>query len=339
MNQTNKRRLCIAFGVIAIIVIALAFAPHIAFAQTENSISPQADFSKYFSGGNGSEADPYLITNQAELNNIRYTVEYDEDDGDSCYKSFKLVNDIRITTREWLPVEGAFWGTFDGNNKTIYNMKLVRGKNTECGFMEYNYGEIKDLNFDGAAISNSESSVTANFGIVAGVNHGLITNCKVTNSNVAVTSYNANVGGIAGCTYAGRVFLCDSSAVITGSGNIGGIVGLSYGGNIHESINRGTITYLYNTQNGCAAGIVGKAIKSTILKKCINFGNIVYGSPKKSGDSSIFPCMAQIVGWLQEGTTTDCSMNANTDYSNLYKGLFVNQLVYCSTGEIGRRGQ
>lgn len=337
MTKQIKRKLYLICSIIMAVAVILGVAPQFAFAS-----STEDPYAKYFSGGDGSASNPYLITDYEQLENIKHTYDYDYDEGGiyCTYKSFKLVNDITITS-DWVPIDGEFYGTLDGNGKTIHNLNLILGSGSKCGLFADNAGTIKNLSFKNASITNSEKEKSANFGIVAGINNGTISNCTVYSScKINVDSCNANVGGIAGASYYGGIYGCINYANITGQGNIGGIVGYSFGTHSYNCKNWGTITYMYYRQNGCAAGIIGKAENNTYIELCTNYGSIVYGSPMKVGDNSIKPCMAQIVGWAVSATCDSCAFSANkTNYDNLYKGLFINQKEYCSEGEVGRKGK
>ena len=210
MTKGIKRRLSVITTLIALVAIIICVVPQFAFASSQED-----KYAKYFSGGDGNPDNPYLITSAIELNNIRHTFEYSNASSEKgSAKSFKLVNNITITDSSWLPIEGKFTGKINGNNKTIYNLKpLIPNANSStvvnCGFLEENEGEIRDLNFASGVIEyNVGLSITANIGIIAGRNSGLISNCRVDNYNLTVNSNEANVGGLVGCSDYGIVSNC-----------------------------------------------------------------------------------------------------------------------------------
>lgn len=339
--MTNLKRKSI-YIVISVLIAALmlGFALQMVFANSAMQAEALAltDISSYFGGGDGSEANPYLITNEAELGHINDTIIFEDDFYyvDCC---FKLVNDIFITKSNWTPVEGYFRGKFDGNHKTIYNMKINAATNRNYGFFEsLEVGTVENLNFENAIITNNTNSdVIVNMGIIAGTNNGHIINCNVKRSKItAQYAYNAGIGGICGYTYCGEVTDCESSVDIIGAGQVGGITGFSFSGNIIHCQNNGTISYMYNVQNGCAGGIVGEAKQFSYISDNMNYGVIKYGSPA-SNNKKIQPCMAQIVGLLGDSTASNNIYCGSTDYTNLKKlFLSTNQKLYCSVGEIGR---
>ena len=121
-------------------------------------------------------------------------------------KTFMLLEDINLANPSielpnvtWTPIgaTGKFEGTFDGNGKTIYGLKVVaKGKASAGLFANAKY--VKNVTVDGAEITGQYKT-----GVIVG--DGLcsrIDNCHVINSTVTVTPYNQdeanNVGGIVG---------------------------------------------------------------------------------------------------------------------------------------------
>lgn len=101
-----------------------------------------------FAGGSGTEADPYQITDGAQLAKIAKDVE-----NGTVYKDayFRLENDIDLSAHRWNPIgvykwyEGGatenktFAGFLDGNGKTIKGLIVdERTEKKQCGtFWEY----------------------------------------------------------------------------------------------------------------------------------------------------------------------------------------------------------
>ncbi len=314
----------------AVILVAV---PQFAFAEAE------PDFSGYFSGGDGSADNPFLIADEVQLRHIEYTKILDKDD-EFYYidYSFKLVNDI-VLTNQWLPITSYFRGIFDGNNKTIFNMSFYATNYGEYyGFFSNinQNGIVKNINFSGAKIESrlQDNSTVVFAGIIAGKNNGKIQDCTVTNSYIVIDSYVSSAGGIAGVLYSGIIVNCSSYVDVTGTGKIGGIVGTAtVYATINDCRNSGTITYKYDTVNGCAGGIAGELILFANITDCINYGKIVYGSAKNVS-SKIKPYMAQIVGLCNKSSVINCDVKGSTDYTKLCS-IVPKQTTYCSVGAIG----
>lgn len=79
-----------------------------------------------YSGGDGTEANPYKISSADELASLSELV-----NGGQNYegKYFKLTEDIDLKGREWKPIgkeygDGSFSGSFDGGGHSISNMNV-----------------------------------------------------------------------------------------------------------------------------------------------------------------------------------------------------------------------
>lgn len=229
--------------------------------------------------GSGTKQDPYLVSTEQDLNDIRNDV----------FAYYKLTNDIYLT-EEWTPIP-SFSGSIDGDGYTIFDLYINLPSESGVGFISYlDYGgltlspykdAIKNLNFENANIVGGEST-----GIIAGRVRGEeykfvdyfgnnyssvqpveIVNCKVTGT---VRSSSNGVGGLVGSTHSNvRPTRWDNNPMINlnisdchvnvdiyafGS-NIGGMVGDAREGGIeiYRSSTRGNI---YNA-NQRVGGFVG----------------------------------------------------------------------------------
>ena len=193
---------------------------------------------------------------------------------------------------------------------------------------------VKDLTISELSIAylnpSGYNGIGGFVGGIAGLNYGQIYNCSVSGT-IDVDMYNAGVGGIVGSAFTGTISYCESNVDIYGTGRLGGISGQINGEiSVSNCINSGSINYKFNTQSGCAAGIVGRCING-VVNYNTNNGEIIYFG-EKSDSSSIKPCMAQIVGWLQGGTVVGNKLFGSTDYSKLTSS----QATYCTNDAIGR---
>ena len=172
----------------------------------------------------------YEVTNAAGLRAFAASV-----NGGNSYagKTVKLMNDVDLAGSEWTPIGQsgkAFQGTFDGNDKTISNLKVNGGlENSSVN----NYHGLFGLTTSPAiirnfTIDNAEVSGSLYVGSAVGQAYtGSVSNVRVT-GNVQVRGY-WYVGGIFGNGYA-SVADCsvnvEEGSLISGTGSyIGGIVG------------------------------------------------------------------------------------------------------------------
>ena len=160
-----------------------------------------------FGGGDGSQTNPYLIEDAADLDMVR---SYPD-------KSFKLTENINVGVSPynngagWTPING-FKGYFDGNGKKIYNLYINRPAEDNVGL----FGLLETKN-------RAESFA--------------IKICNLVLENVNVTGHNC-VGALVGDFR----FLCDLnredndeflnniavSGKIVGNKMIGGLLGRCY---------------------------------------------------------------------------------------------------------------
>ena len=203
------------------------------------AMNAQAQFG---GSGSGTESDPYLITNEDELFDVR----------NDLSAHYKLMADLDLT--EWIAEESPkdgwnpignsttpFRGVFDGNYHTIKGLFINRPNISNVGL----FGYIYEATIVNTAIINpiikGNSNVGAFVGLIRLVNENdgyHPTNCKnYVNNNVVIGGKvigNNNVGGIIGgnswvdnyfthgtCYIQGNY----SSISVEGINNVGGIIG------------------------------------------------------------------------------------------------------------------
>ena len=110
-------------------------------------------------------------------------------------KTFVLTDDVDLLDNEWTPIgtkDNIFKGTFDGNGKTIKNLKIT-GYNSNVGLFGVTHdGEIKNF-----TVENAKVSGRLNVGVVAGQPYtSKYTDITVT-GHVEVNGM-AYVGGVGG---------------------------------------------------------------------------------------------------------------------------------------------
>ena len=198
-----------------------------------------------FSGGNGTEKNPYLIETPEQLDAIR----------NNLSASYKLINDIDLefaTQNEkgifynsgygWKAIGTSlnpFEGTLEGNGHSIIDM-YGNGDKYEFGIFGTNKGIIKNL-----GVYNCNLSTYDTVGGIVGVNKGTIQNSYVS----GVIEGSVNVGGITGKNE-GTIQNCYNTASVLGQTCIGGIVG-------KNDLNS-QVTNVYN------AGHVGGSLEETV---------------------------------------------------------------------------
>ena len=236
------------------------------------------------SSGDGSVGNPYKISSAAELawfrdqvNNGRNDICAKIADGVKIIdlKDFCHAKDAATNTEElsWAPIgndSNPFYGTFDGNGKTISNL-YINATSDNTGFFGYaDAGRINNITFDNAKVNSTETNIT---GILAGKAMSCMIDNIKTMANCSVEG-KESVGGIAG--YAeGNIINSENHAKVNGTDIVGGIVGdyaCSYN-SITSCANYGAVT----GSGYCVGGLVGNFVSGTIQNSA-NYGDVTGGN-------------------------------------------------------------
>ncbi len=306
-----------------------------------NSWSGKTSF-EFLSGsqGEGTEEKPYLIKTKAQLMGLSELAAMDmtvpdaegadyAGDYSGCY--FALGANIDLQGVDWIPigfyqdsfemageVSHTFNGFFDGNGKTIKNLKLT-------SFAGYNnvgfFGSVSNANIHDLTIIPVSSSIKGNdrTGVVAGyAENSEIRNVTVKNADISSTGISGGIageisgtvienaicekvmidakggneviyaGGITGVASNSSIIDCEVStgtgttARIQGTGYVGGIVGYQNASNVFNTHVSGTIGGYHSTAIG---GITGKyaAGKIKVARFEGTIGNSQLGSMAREG--------------------------------------------------------
>lgn len=292
------------------------------------------------SQGEGTEEKPYLLKNREQLMGLseltamgmmvpeaegaKYAGDYS-----GCY--FALGANIDLQGVNWIPIGfyqdssemagevlHTFNGFFDGNGKTIKNLKL----NSFAGYNNVGlFGAVSNADIHDLTIIPDSSSIKGNdrTGVVAGYSESSeIRNVTVKNADISSTGISGGiageisgtvienaicekvmidakggneviyVGGIAGVASNSSIVDCQVStgtgttARIQGTGYIGGIVGYQNASNVFNTYVSGTIGGHHSTAIG---GITGKyaAGKIKVARFAGTIGNSQLGSMAREG--------------------------------------------------------
>lgn len=152
-----------------------------------------------FAGGNGTEANPFLIEDAEDLNAIRYHLT----------SRFRLISNINLNIAPyneglgWNPIN-EFAGTLDGDGYIISNLYINRPNNDNIGF----FGIINNKNFtiQNIILNNAYISGRNNVGFIGQHYHNLASyatiNSKINNMYInGVINGNSNIACIIGYNY------------------------------------------------------------------------------------------------------------------------------------------
>jgi Synergist-CTERM protein sorting domain-containing protein len=296
----------------------------IAAAMAVMVIAPANAFS-----GSGTEADPYVIASQTDLQQLAADV-----NGGNSYagKYFMLDNDIALSGA-WTPIgkddEHAFSGEFDGAGNSISNLYISSDVYDYAGL----FGVVSG---DGAAVERLSVSGTVNnskaygdAGLIAGdIEYGTVLGCSV--SGTVTADFAA--GGIAGAARSGTIQ--DSKAdkvTVSATGNssrAGGIVGVDDSDD--ESENQGLVTNCSVTDSKItvgdfsgtsgsanAGGAVGAAWSGSEVSECTVSGTTITGGNSSTSGSEVTSIGVNVGGvvGVAGGSKTeikDCMVTSST---------------------------
>ena len=264
--------------------------------------------------GDGSEQNPFLIENEAQLSHLQQTVTAGEtyqgkyfrmtadlDMGGKQMPSIGHYNDYTTQENPELVRESkVFRGTFDGDFHTIDNLTIV-SNNAEAtlgglGLFSVSYPETRICNLtlgQGVTVEGSEFDNVGGFvGYSAG---GNVENCRILGT---VNGGGMNVGGIVGSV--------EESMTITGCVNAGRLVGHSFAGGIVGYANLSKIQNCYSSAviscplASWGGGILGWAVESTV-NNCYAIG------PVEAEVGSIWmPGKSPICAELEKSSASNC---------------------------------
>lgn len=219
----------------------------------------------------------YQISTEKELHWFASEV-----NGGNTAISAKLLNDIALTTNNWYPIgrKGhGFAGTFDGNGKSITDLKLTSDKD-ETGFFGLltNGGKVKSLSVSGSVIATGDVSQT---GGIAGAMGEVGSKSSITDCTFSGTvTGNIQVGGIIGCVgQHNQVERCANHAAVSGKEDVGGVAGANSYGVMRYCYNTGAVGPDTAKQVG---GIVGNQQNYAEMVACYNTG-VVTGADYVGG--------------------------------------------------------
>ncbi len=222
-----------------------------------------------FTGGSGTQNDPYLIDN---VENLFMMNSYP----DMHFKQTSNIDLKNYTDIDSIGKGGTlFTGTYDGNGKTIKNLTMHRPDAYDSALPEsyyvglFNIGEngvVQNLKIEGASIR-----ATGIAGILAGINQGEIIDCHVEGS-VHVTHNNQGAGGLVG-ENSNIIRDCSAKGDVTGKNELGGLVGKNTCGGTVGSIKDSYADVTVNAYN-CGGGLTGINENNAVIETSFARGDV-----------------------------------------------------------------
>ena len=226
-----------------------------------------------FSGGTGTDEDPFLISTPQQFDNMR--------DSRVAGMSFKVTADIDLTelTDDYEPF--AFSGKLTGDDSE--NLKTIH------------------VNIDKPAANN--------VGLFSEVSDGVqISNLRLTGSVTGGTYVGGFIGlGDEGTSASAKLENCINEAAITGTDTVGGFAGRIYIGThnitLNKLINKGTVKA---DKNG--AGIIAVTKSTLSVTNCANLGTVITTASDGKGSAGIVAWnYGSVSGCYNSGTVSGFS--------------------------------
>ena len=243
-----------------------------------------------FSGGEGTEESPYLISSKEDLLELSDIV--DKDSTDFAGKYFLMTNSIDLkSVSQFTPIgnqlRGAgvenmryFRGYFDGGGYTITGLK----ENYESGLSVGLFGIIYDATIKNLTLASSTVKGSSAVGGLVGLSRGnsTIENCRVA-SDVTVSGAAFVAGICASAFLEGKLTIsqCVNAATVTG-GYAAGVISANQqdGTTIERCGNQGVITV--SSYDG--GGVVALSdYASTNILNCYNTGSVTFDGTQQFG--------------------------------------------------------
>jgi hypothetical protein len=250
--------------------------------------------SAQYSGGSGTQEDPYQISTVADWQTLMNT-------SDDWNKHFILTADLDLKGIMLSPIGNGpktFTGVFDGNGHIISNAVINMPESDYVGMFGY-----VDQNGQLCNIAVQDINITgrnAVGGLVGFFNSGRLDTCYATGS----VSGNGCVGGLVGDN-GGSLIACYAIGSVSGDDNVGGLVGLNFFGNLNACYASGLISG--GKQSG---GLVGGNLGGN-LTACYATGSI-------SGTEAV----GGLVGYNYQGSLSACyAMSSVKTGGNAVGGL------------------
>ena len=208
----------------------------------------------YFESGDGSKADPYVISTEENLRKFAAATVSGKHTTTGNY--YKLGADITLTSA-WTPIHN-FAGSFDGDNHTISGMTIGTEASplnkTEVGFFDNlaANASVQNLNITGAAIYAKTTGKLDN--TAGGVLAGAVKSAKINN-----------------CTVQGSMVSVDAGNFAYTGGLLGKIEGDTY---VTNSIADVPVNAVSTSNAVFAGGLIGNASKSNLVVNCAALGNV-----------------------------------------------------------------
>lgn len=227
-----------------------------------------------FRGGTGTEQDPYLVEDAADL--FMVASHYSGEMYQGVNYSYLQVQDIDLVGENFKPIgdisQGPpFMGNYDGGGYAIKNLSINNETSTGLGLFGMVSGSIlRNIKIVGANIVGTGNN--QRIGLLAGTCDGAnIENCQL-EGNLSSDIETATIGGIAGAAINAELYNCLINAQIEGVGNLRGFSGEGYGCTIVNCLVKSSIKIL--AEGIADVHLFCSSYSDSVIENCLVLTNI-----------------------------------------------------------------
>ena len=252
--------------------------------QTSSTVPPAGP-------GTGTMQDPYKIATVNDLQKLRTVWR------SNTGKYFIVTQDIDLSSIANFTPLPYFYGTLDGNNKKILNLRMDRSQIQYDNYASlFTYirrgGVVKNLGFENVAIKGNRKAAA-----LASYNYGIVDNCSVT-GQVSCSAKYGQSGGLVAMSWTRSIIKNSySTARVSGNYYSGGLVSAMYKATVENSYSSGSVSTVDSEAGGLVAlmssgvirqsyatgsvsgnyyvgGLVGLVNTESIIENCYSSGSV-----------------------------------------------------------------
>ena len=206
--------------------------------------------------GTGTMQDPYKIATVNDLQKLRTVWR------SNTGKYFIVTQDIDLSSIANFTPLPYFYGTLDGNNKKILNLRMDRSQIQYDNYASlFTYirrgGVVKNLGFENVAIKGNQKAAA-----LASYNYGTVDNCYVT-GQVSCTDKYGRSGGLVSYCWTGSIKNSYSTARVSGNYYSGGLAGGMLKATVENSYSSGSVSTVDSVAGGLVASMTGGVIRQS----------------------------------------------------------------------------
>lgn len=266
--------------------------------STWDGTYPAVNTSATYSGGDGTQANPYIIGSATDF--AQFAKNTTSKNYNDTY--FKLDVDINLNNKPWTPIAltGLPFGTFDGQHHKITGLNVDNSTNSAAvGLFGKVSGGVSNLHVSGTVKATGTSSYAGGIcgASVSGSSSCVLANCSFAGSVEGGTAAGGMIGNLQAITV---ITSCKNSGTVTAGGFAGGMCGKATANlSVFGCYNEGTITA--NNAGGVSAP--GNAT----ISGCYNIGTVSGSSTSGAitpGATSVSECYVKEIIGTDSGSET-----------------------------------